>query len=266
MIGILMIRDEQDVLEEALQNHTKFCDVIFVLDGTDGENKRISEEICRSFSKVHGYWTDDDTGYAKPLRDGARQFLLERARGKFGANNWYVILHGDEIWGQDPRYFVDSKPSEMDGISVDLYHFFPHDSERNSWDFKEGISSIETISKWYMSPPITEHRLFYDSGEKNFTISRHSRVIPDEVQLYHSGIVVKQYNYRSPQQAHKRAMQRRDSRWQYNHYQHLLDGPDSFFIETLVSDNYQWAAMVPIGDGEAKNVVNHPLPSLRRSK
>jgi len=257
-----MIRNEQDMLEEALQNHIKFCDAIFVLDGTEGEGGRISEEICRSFSKVYGYWADRDTGYARPLRDGARQFLLEKAREKLGSNNWVAILHGDEIWGQNPRLYLNLNPPEPEGLSVDLYHFFPHVSERNSWDFREGVTLIETMSKWYMYPPIIEHRLFYDSGNKNFDVNRHSKVLPEDISDSHSDIIVKQYNYRSPQQAYRRAVQRRDCRWQYNHYQHLLDGPKGFFVETLACDSHQWAAMVPVGEGEARNLANHPLPSL----
>lgn len=261
VIGMLMIRDEEDMLAESLANHIRFCGSIFVLDGTQGDGQRASKEFCMSCPQIAGYWTDNETGLPIPLRDGARQFLLERARSKFGAGNWYAILHGDEIWGQDPRPFLDKGPPGCDGIAVQFYHFFPHVSQRESWNFGPGIS-IESLATWYMTPPVKERRLFWDSGEFDFPMEGHSLTIPPNLQVWQSEVVVKQYNYRTPEQARKRAAQRREDNWQRCHYEHLLNGGD-FFVETLDLPGMRWASSVPPGEGKATNVMRNPLPVWR---
>ncbi len=259
MIGLMMIREEQDMLNEALNNHSRFCDSIFVLDGTKGEGKKVSEEICRSYEVVKEYWQDEQAGLPLPLRDGARQFLLDMARKKFGTGNWCAILHGDEIWAMDPYKTIQPVYQENVGIAIHLYHFIPHISQKEEWNYGHGVS-IESLCKWYMFPPIWEFRLFRDSGKFDYPTTKHSITIPPDLPTRESNIVVKQYNYRTPEQAHRRALQRKQANWQQRHYEHLLDGTDSFFIATLAAPGRVWGAQVPPGGGEARSVLNYPLP------
>ena len=262
LIGLMMIRDEQDMLEEALRNHVRFCRALFILDGTQGDGQKTSQAICQTFPQVVGYWEDHETGYNLPLRDGARHFLLERARERFGLDQWYALLHGDEIWAEDPRPHLKRESPENDAILVDLYHFFPHVSERDTWAFSAGVS-IEAQAQWYMLPPIPENRLFWDSGAFNYVVERHSRTIPEGMLRQEGHLVVKQYNYRTPEQAHQRAVSRKRELWQKNHYQHLLDGPAGFFVESLGQQELKWAGSVPVGGGQATNVQSNPLPMWR---
>jgi len=261
LIGLMMIRDEEDMLAEALRNHVRFCDAILVLDGTRGAAQKTSRDLCCAFDEVAGYWTDAETGYRLPVRDGARQFLVERARERFGVNNWYAILHGDEIWGEDPRPLLDPEDSSARGIAVDSYHFFPHVSQRDTWSFDPGVS-IEALAQWYMLPSIDEHRLFRDTGSHDYVVETHLRTVPPDIPCSRRSIAVKQYNYRSPEQAHRRAVARKQEGWQTNHYQHLLDGPEAFFVATLGLPGLTWAGAVPPGGGRATNVQRNPLPFL----
>jgi hypothetical protein len=263
MIGLLMIKDETDMLAEALRNHTVFCDAIYVLDGTEGPLQAQSEAICRSFPQIKGYWCDTDTGIARPLKDGARGVLLQHARTEQGHGHWYAVLHGDEIWSQDPRNLVAECPEGVHACSINLYHFFPHVSERKTWNYVPNVTSIEACATHFMLPGILEHRLFYDTGAYDYDIGRHSRVVPMGLDVFHTDFAVKQYNYRTPHQAHTRAVMRRDDAWQQNHYRHLIDGTDHFFIETLANDTHKWAGLVPIGEGTVTNFAETPLPHLQ---
>lgn len=258
-----MIKDETEMLAEALRNHTVFCDAIYVLDGTEGLLREQSEAICRSFPQIKGYWRDADTGIAPPLRDGARGFLLKRARAEQGIGHWYAVLHGDEIWAEDPRQVICDRPEGAQGCSIKLYHFFPHVSQRNTWDYVPYETSIEACATHFMLPGITEHRLFFDSGTHDYDITHHSLVIPTKLEVFDTDLVVKQYNYRTPHQAHTRAVTRRDDLWQTNHYQHLINGTDNFFIETLANDTHKWAGIVPIGEGVATSTTENRLPNLQ---
>ena len=262
LIGLMMIRDEQDMLAEALRNHVRFCHAIFVLDGTQGDGQKTSQAICNAFPQVLGYWQDHETGYQRPLRDGARQFLLERSRERFGRNNWHAVLHGDEIWAEDPCPHLKRVCFNKDAILIRLYHFFPHVSKRNTWAFSAGVS-IEALAQWYMMPPIPESRLFWDSGLHNYEVERHSWTIPPGIVRRKMKLVVKQYNYRTPEQAHRRAVERKAENWQHNHYQHLLDGSVNFFVESLAQEGMKWCEKVRPGGGRATNIQRNPLPTWR---
>jgi len=262
LIGLLMIRDEDDMLAEALRNHARFCDAILVLDGSDDAAYARSRAIAAACPSVREHWRDADTGFPLPLRDGARRFLLERARARFGRGNWYAILHGDELWGEDPRPYLDAMPPDCDALAVRLFHFFPHPSQRGVWDWgRPGARdrSIEALARWYMLPPIAEHLIFWDAGHAEYDPARHSCTVPQGLATWQSDCVVKQYNYRSPEQAATRARQRARDGWQQNHYQHLLAGPDAFFRHSLEMPDAKWAESVPIGAGIATNVHAHPL-------
>ncbi len=262
LIGLMIIRDEEDMLAEALRNHARFCQTIFVLDGTTGDGQRTSQAICESVPQVLEYWQDHETGYTVPLRDGARQFLLDRARERFGCAWWYAILHGDEIWGEDPRPYLERGTFNHNAVMVDLYHFFPHTSDRHTWRYAQG-DSIEDVCTWYMLPPIPENRLFWDSGAHAYEVGRHSLTIPVGLESSPSHLVVKQYNYRTPEQAHRRAVHRRRAMWQSNHYEHLLEGPAGFFVESLGEGGLKWGWSVPTGGGQPTNIVCNPLPTWR---
>ena len=67
LIGLMMIKDESDILDETLRNHEQFCDAILVLDGSSGAEQERSLAICRKSAKVQGYWRDQETGYPLPL-------------------------------------------------------------------------------------------------------------------------------------------------------------------------------------------------------
>jgi len=264
VIGLLMIRDEDDMLVEALSNHSRFCSAIFVLDGSEGEVQRRTEKICAACPEVQEYWRDTETKLPLPLRDGARQFLLERARQSYGRGNWYAVLHGDELWSEDPRTHLDDVPDNCDAMAIRLYHFFPHTSERSTWDYAPG-HSIEQLATWYMEPPVCENRIFWDSGHGDYQATRHSRTIPMGLKVWQSECVVKQYNYRTPGQATARAQQRKRDQWQERHYQHLLAGEDYFFRDTLEQETGRWASSVPEGTGRAVDSRKRPLNTWRHS-
>ena len=157
------------------------------------------------------------------------------------------------------RIALPAQP-DLHGIAVNLYHFFPHISQRDTWSFHAG-DSIEALAQWYMLPPIPEHRLFWDSGSYDYVCDAHSRTIPSGMPWRQSNIVLKQYNYRTPEQAHRRAVERKRQYWQENQYQHLLDGPAGFFVNTLAQHGMRWAHAVPVGGGRASNVSADPLPA-----
>jgi hypothetical protein len=253
MIGLMLIKDEQDMLAETLRNHTRFCNHIFVLDGTIGDGQAESEAICRSFPQVEDYRRDTDVG-VRQARDGIRQHLLSRARERYGTGQWYALLHGDEIWASDPRPEIATHADT--GLQVQFYHFFPHASQAGAWDM---TLSVEARHSWYMLPWTPEARLFQDTG-RDFDVDQHSRTLPRGMRTVQTSLVVKSYNYRSPAQAHCRAVSRARHHWQTNHYTHLIHSSDRFFVDSLAQDGMKWSGWSKPGEGLATNLDENPLP------
>ncbi len=81
MIGIMMIRNENDILEENLKNLINIYDRIFVLDGTEPEDEFYRcKAILKKFEEVKLIIRDKDTDGPFPIKDGARYYLLNHVR------------------------------------------------------------------------------------------------------------------------------------------------------------------------------------------
>ena len=83
LIGIMMIRNENDILRETLENLIKIYDRIFVLSGTEPEDEfQIERNILNEFKEIKLTLRDSDTDGPFPIKDGARHYLLNEVRKK----------------------------------------------------------------------------------------------------------------------------------------------------------------------------------------
>lgn len=272
MIGIMMIRNENDMLRETLTNLTKVYDRIFVLDGTMPEEEFLKgKKIMEEFQEVKFILRDADTAGPFPIRDGARKYLMEEVRKRYGVNNWVGILHGDEMYSKDPRPLLkEINPYRTPVVMIRLCHFFLHSNDGPKWEVLKEKPVEERVTH-YMWPGTPEDRFFYDFGKTNYEPSRHSLVVPYP-QVYVSrkminDFIIKQYNYRTPEQMAERASQRIKSSWQSNHYQHIykegLCFTDSLHIpgyepcgydNKIIKDESKWS--------KPRSIKSHPLGFL----
>jgi glycosyltransferase involved in cell wall biosynthesis len=102
-IGLMLTRNEEDVIAEVMDANQKYFDKILVLDGSSDR----TAEIVRSYDCVKYFLKDTEMLDKLPnhkFEDGARQFLLEKAQAMFPVEGWFTLLHGDEIWHDDPNW------------------------------------------------------------------------------------------------------------------------------------------------------------------
>ena len=99
-IGLLMTYNEADIIEEMMETNRHFVDTIFVLDGSDDG----TDKILSSYKEVEKIFKDQDVTSGR-VRDYHRQMLLEAAHRRYGVGHWFTLMHGDEIFYDNPRIY-----------------------------------------------------------------------------------------------------------------------------------------------------------------
>lgn len=231
LIGLMMIRDEADIVEASLRAACRWFDRILVLDGTtDPEQRRRTDEVLDARPEVVFVARDEDLPGSQ-TRDGARQYLLEEARRRYGVENWIGVLHADECIDQDPRPVLAAHHPALDpSIRVRLVHAFLHADDEQRWPELAALPVRDRI-RHVMWPGVPESRFFFDTGDRDYEVGRHAKVIPRSFRAgpLVDGFVIVQYNERSPDQVMTRARQRAADGWQVGHYARFLgDDPEVF--------------------------------------
>ncbi len=247
LTGLMMIRNENDILKEVLSEHSKFCDHIFILDGTNEEPER-SKDICLSFKNI-SYFTDKDlpADYPVPVRDGCRQFLLDKIRGKYGYEGWVAVLHGDEIFVDDPRSIIKKYHGLFDALTLDCLLYFIH---KEQYPFKLDPSrSLQEQILWHAGPGWPEARLFRNKKASDYkSPSAHCKVIPENLLInYKTTFKIKHYTYRDAEQQAKRAQDRStDTKWSMINYEKALQ--NKFYLDENDFDRkwYRWISKAPV--------------------
>jgi len=226
-IGLLIMRDENDILEEYLNVVSKYYDPILVLDGSDDE---IGREICSKFPEVKYYERDENVVHGVS-NDSIRGFLLEKAKEISSDKKWVAVLHPDEFPEGNPLSMLESIDHlDFDSVTIRNLHFFPHTSQRETWiNTTNNLGLIEPMLEYCMMPGFPEHRYFRMKPEFAYD-NRHSLTIPPQatnsigVDFCHKHIT-----YRTKDQALKRAKTRIESGWQPVDYVLVLENEDIFF-------------------------------------
>jgi hypothetical protein len=226
-IGILIMKDENDILDEYLSKIVQYYDNILVLDGSDPNE---GGKICSKFPEVIFYEKDKNVINENP-NDSIRGFLWEKAKKIATDKEWVGVLHPDEFPSGNVLEMLESvNNTNVNSVVVRNLHFFLHTSQREGWDFKPG-DLIEPRMKWHMAPGFPEHRYFRFNRNFNYE-NRHGLVIPPAATINTievANFYYKQFSFRTREQSLKRARSRWESGWQMDDYCLVLETEDIFF-------------------------------------
>ena len=229
-IGLLLTRNEEDVIAEVMDVNQKYFDQILVLDGSDDR----TAEIVRSYDCVKYFLSDKEIIDKLPGRkfeDGARQFLLEKAQLMFPVEGWFTLLHGDEIWHDDPnRVAEQAEKARAEKVNWYVMNFFLHTSDKGR-DL-EAIKSVQERVRWYC-PGYLEIRSFRNKPGIHYELSQRHETLPKGIgwQIYKHFPIYKHYPYRSPAQMMRKNAQNRASGFSES-YRRFPDR-DSCFVDIL---------------------------------
>lgn len=229
-IGLLMTCDEEDCIREVMDEHTKYFDTILCLDGSSDK----TEEIIRSYPQVKYFLRDKDIINQLPNRkieDGARQFLLEKAQELFGCEGWFTLLHGDEIFYDNPVKMAERAEREgAEKINWSAMNFFMHTSDfGKDWD---AISSVQKRVTWYC-PGFLEIRSFKNKKGIYYKLEDRHKVLPYGIgwHMFSKYPVYKHYPFRSVAQMRKKKEQHTKTGFAVTY--RGLDDEENYFKDIL---------------------------------
>lgn len=205
-IGLMITRNEEDVIEEVMDVNKKYFDKILVLDGSTDR----TEEIIRSYDCVKYFLKDSEIIDKLPNRkfeDGARQFLLEKAQKMYPIEGWFTLLHGDEIWHDDPNWVVEeAEKANAEKVNWYAMNFFLHTSDK--YRNLEAIRSVQERVLWYC-PGFLEIRQFKNKAGIHYNLSQRNNVLPKGIgwRIYKYFPIYKHYPFRSVEQIMKKKKQ-----------------------------------------------------------
>ena len=229
-IGLMITCDEEDVIEEVMEVNKKYFDKILVLDGSSDR----TEEILRSYECVKYFLKDKDIINQLPHRkfeDGARQFLLEKAQEMYPVEGWFTLLHGDEIFHDNPnRVAEEAEKARAERVNWYAMYFFLHASDKGR-DL-ESIKSVQERVLWYC-PGYLEIRQFRNKPGIHYDLGQRHNVVPRGInwRIYKYFPIYKHYLYRSVSQIMKKQQQNIRTRFTTT-YSRFTD-IDSCFMDIL---------------------------------
>jgi glycosyltransferase involved in cell wall biosynthesis len=195
-IGLMITNNEEDCIEEIMNEHTRYFDKILVLDGSADR----TEEIIRSYSQVKYFLKDKDILDKMPKKsfeDGARQFLLAKAQEMFPVEGWFTLLHGDEVFHDDPNWVAqEAEKAGAEKVNWYTMSFFLHTSDKGR-DL-EAIKSVQERIRWYC-PGYVEIRQFKNKPGIYYDLAQEDNVLPRGIgwRIYKHFPNFKHYPYRS---------------------------------------------------------------------
>jgi hypothetical protein len=240
--GIMMTKDEADIIEEVLEVYkTSNIQIVAMDDSDDG-----TYDILKSFSNVTVFRQEDEYGRnTKGSGDWMFQAILDRKRKLFGINNFVFLAMGDEIYYHDPvKILYDMEIEEATVCIVHSCQFFMHISDKQKWNFNKQEwknKDLKTSERllWYSPGYAEERRIFWDAGNCYYDKNQHYRPLPLGIyeRHYSKKPIIKHYPNRAPKQVLARAKDRVEREYQPFYFHSYNKTEQEVFFESFPGFN-----------------------------
>ena len=150
--GLMLVRDEADILPESIPHYLSWIDGLFVMDlgSTDGTWDLLRDFASRD-SRLVLHSTRDLV-----FHEGLRAILFDYYRNRFSAGDWIVKADADEFYDVPPPLFVQKYLRPRDTcIYVQWFYFRLTNLEIEAIE-QNGVTPAQERSR-----PIAERRRFY---------------------------------------------------------------------------------------------------------
>lgn len=212
-IGLLMAKDEADVIQEVLDEAARQgIGSVYALCGDQATLDIVRDHPSTDFAIL-------DSEAPQPVTDGARGLLYNQAVKDHGTGHWMFALHGDEIFhGSVPRTLGAIDTSKHNILYALQATFVFHESERATIDEEDETASVQDRRRWcffcYREP-----RAFFNAPGMHYDPGLKRRVYPywdpDDGgwRIAPQLLFVKNYPARTPEQFRARIKDRVERDW-----------------------------------------------------
>jgi len=253
LVGMMTVRNEEDIVEKCLNRAVKYHDAIYVVDcGSDDRTPEIVNSIATRFSEI------EFLGEISPRHSRqVKRHIWDKFRHSFSNNDWWSVIDADELLEEDPKPFIQSAEAELaDHIFSKIANFYTTDLEVDEWfQNREEFENKEIEDRMtYYRMHTSQVRMFRNLPWLRWNEDTHLPRFLAKPATHRP--VYRHYQYRSPAQIEKRLRTRRE--W----------AQDS----AIATDNPHWdkqewrQAVAPADDLNLKKAVHgsplEPDPSL----
>lgn len=150
IIGMMTVRNEEDIVEECLDRANEYHDLIYVVDcGSDDQTVKIIKSVVARLPQVK-FLGEIGPRHSRQVK----RHIWSKFRDQFGLDTWWSVVDADEFLDEDPRPFVELAEAELaDHIFSKSANFYLTDLELNKW-----LVSQETFAD---RERVIEERLTY---------------------------------------------------------------------------------------------------------
>jgi Glycosyl transferase family 2 len=208
--ALCIVKNEADVLQEALNAALYWCDHIYIFDnGSNDGTWELVKELAKQHLQIVPY-KQDDVLFSSALRAD----IFNAFRMNADPQDWWCRLDADEFYIDDPRLFLGKIPDRFQTVwSASLnYHF----TDRDATSYREDPVK-------FFATPVQERLRYYLNNWGELRFFRHSdKIIWTRTEdyggfpgvmftapAYPVRIWLKHYQYRSPDQIERRLRTRR---------------------------------------------------------
>lgn len=200
IFGIMVVKNEADIVGHALKAACDWCDEIYVLDNGSTDNTwHLVQELSNLNPQIVPFRQTDE-----PFFESIRAKVFHAYRNRAVDGDWWCRLDADEFYVQSPRKFLQ-KVNRHDVVwAIHLQYYLTREDvvlfETSPASFDECVP-LNVRYRWYKADS-SETRFFRHRSRLQWDDSaawpRHlGRVFPERILLRH-------YKYRSPAQIQTR--------------------------------------------------------------
>jgi len=150
--GLLLMKNEADVIKDVVQDALKWADKIFIADnGSDDGTWEIIQELASDRIILWGQTFAN-------FQEGLRTIIWETIKKESNNGDWWCFMDSDEFYYDNPREFLKKVPSRFGVVAINTIQFEPLKSQEKQ--FEEIIGFDKKILTSYFQSDWTESRFF----------------------------------------------------------------------------------------------------------
>jgi len=201
-----LVKDEVDVIDDAIRHALTFADVVSVLDnGSEDGSAEVIEGLVREFpGRVRSYGVD-----RRPFVIDLRRGMYDDLRGELGADDWFLVLDADEFLARDPRPALSKATAAgFNQVATWQAQFQFTDVDLAEWERGGEVRCRPVTERLrYYRVDWREGRFFRNNPERPWEGNDHNipEWAPDQPRW---AVLNRHYQYRDPDQIQKRLVNR----------------------------------------------------------